>query len=110
MTIDHELIWVNADFPAAPEPDQAWTERLARCASPGGVKNAAERGKREVLVARFPSDHSTDRRAINHFESDWPEALTGFAKRACKFWQKEPEPHGEKLRAQILDFPGGMPA
>jgi hypothetical protein len=93
MTIDHELIWVNADFPAAPEPDQAWTERLARCASPGEVKN-----------------HSPDRRAINHFESDWPEALTGFAKRAYKFWQKEPEPHGEKLRAQILDFPGGMPA
>jgi hypothetical protein len=35
--------------------------------------------------------------------------LTGFAQRAYEFWQKELEPKGYKLHAQVLDFPGGMP-
>jgi hypothetical protein len=38
-----------------------------------------------------------------------PESLTGFTKRRYKFWHKEPEPHGYKLRAQIMDFPDGVP-
>lgn len=80
-------------------------ERLSRL-----VKGAAERGEREVLAMRFPSAYCTDGgRAINSFEPDWPNTLTGFAKRAYEFWQKELEPHGYKLRAQIMDFPGGMP-
>jgi hypothetical protein len=41
----------------------------------------------------------------NSFEPDWPGTLTGFAKRAHDFWQKELEPQGYKLRAQIMDFP-----
>ena len=74
------------------------------------VKSAAERGEREVLALRFSSEYCTDGgRAINSFEPDWPESLTGFAKRAYEFWQKELEPQGYKLRAQIMDFPGGMP-
>jgi hypothetical protein len=80
-------------------------ERVSRV-----VKGAAERGAREVLAIRFPSEYCTDGgRAINSFEPDWPKTLTGFAKRAYEFWQKELEPHGYKLRAQIMDFPGGMP-
>jgi hypothetical protein len=74
------------------------------------VKGAAERGEREVLAIRFSSEYCTDGgRAINSFEPDWPESLTGFAKRAYEFWQKELEPKGYKLRAQIMDFPGGVP-
>ena len=74
------------------------------------VKNAAERGQREVLVIRFSSAYCTDcGRAINNSEPDWPESLTGFAKQAHEFWQKELEPHGYKLRVEIMDFPGGMP-
>jgi hypothetical protein len=74
------------------------------------VKSAAERGEREVLALRFSSEYCTDGgRAINSFEPDWPKTLTGFAKRAYEFWQKELEPNGYKLRAQIMDFPGGMP-
>jgi hypothetical protein len=74
------------------------------------VKAAAERGEREVLALRFPSTYCTDGgRAINSFEPDWPKTLTGFAKRAHEFWQKELEPQGYKVRAQIMDFPGGMP-
>ena len=74
------------------------------------VKSAAERGKQELMVLRFSSEYCTDGgRAINSFEPDWPKTLTGFAKRAYEFWRKELEPHGYKLRAQIMDFPGGMP-
>jgi hypothetical protein len=80
-------------------------ERLSRA-----VKGAAERGERELMVLRFSSEYCTDRgRAINNFEPGWPDSLTGFAKRAYEFWQQELEPKGYKLRAQVLDFPGGMP-
>jgi hypothetical protein len=80
-------------------------ERVSRV-----VKSAAERGEREVLAVRFPSEYCTDGgRAINNFEPDWPQTLTGFAKRAYEFWQKELEPKGYKVRAQIMDFPGGVP-
>ena len=74
------------------------------------VRAAAERGEREVMALRFSSTYCTDGgRAINNFEPGWQDTLTGFARRAYDFWQKELEPHGYKLRAQILDFPGGVP-
>lgn len=74
------------------------------------VKAAAERGEREVLVLRFSSEFCTDGgRAINSFDPDWPGTLTGFAKRAHEFWEKELAPQGYKVRAQIMDFPGGVP-
>jgi hypothetical protein len=80
-------------------------ERVSRV-----VKSAAERGEREVMAIRFPSAYCSDGgRAINNFETGWPDTLTGFAKRGYEFWKKELEPQGYKLRAQILDFPGGMP-
>ena len=50
-------------------------ERVSRV-----VKGAAERGEREVLAIRFPSEYCTDHgRAINNFEPGWPDTLTGFA-------------------------------
>ena len=74
------------------------------------VRSAAERGEREVMALRFSSEYCSDGgRAINNFEPDWPASLTGFAKRAYEFWQQELEPQGYKLRAQIMNFPGGMP-
>jgi hypothetical protein len=74
------------------------------------VQSAAERGESEVLAVRFPSEYCTDGgRAINNFEPNWPETLTGFAKRAHEFFLKELQPKGYKVRAQILDFPGGVP-
>ena len=74
------------------------------------VRGAAERGEREVMVVRFPSTYCPDGgRAINNFETGWENTLTGFAKRAYDFGQKELAPQGYKFRAQILDFPGGMP-
>lgn len=80
-------------------------ERVSRV-----VKSAAERGEREVLAMRFPSEYCTDGgRAINNFEPNWPDTLTGFAKRAHEFFVNELAPRGYKSRAQILDFPGGVP-
>ena len=80
-------------------------ERVSRA-----VKSAAERGEREVMVLRFSSTFCSDGGwAIIIDEAGWPDTLTGFAKRAHEFWQKELEPLGYKLRAQILDYPGGVP-
>ena len=80
-------------------------ERVSRV-----VKGAAERGERDVLAVRFPSEYCTDGgRMINNYEPGWPETLTGFARHAYEFWQKELAPQGYKVRAQILDFPGGVP-
>jgi hypothetical protein len=80
-------------------------ERVSRL-----VKGAAERGQREVMAIQFPSAYCTDRgRAINNYEPEWPQTLTGFAKKAYEFYEKELEPAGYKLRAEILDYPGGMP-
>ena len=80
-------------------------ERVSRA-----VNSAAERGEREILVLRFSSEFCTDGgRAINNSEPHWPDTLTGFAKRAHEFWQKELQPLGYKSRAQILDYPGGVP-
>lgn len=74
------------------------------------VRRAAERGEHEVLALQFPSTYCNDRgRAINNLEADWPKSLEGFAKNAYAFFEKELRPHGYKLRAQILDYPGGMP-
>ena len=74
------------------------------------VRRAAEEGKREVMALRFPSEWCTDKgRAINNFEPHWPETLTGFAKRAYEYYEQELRPAGYKARAQVLDFPSGVP-
>jgi hypothetical protein len=74
------------------------------------VRRAAERGEKELQVMRFSSEFCTDQgRAINSFEPNWPETLTGFAKEAYDAWDQHLRPLGYKLRAQILDYPGGMP-
>ena len=93
---------------------QMFTERQIRPEAKRNVsalvRRAAEAGQREVMVFRFPSDWCTDKgRAINNFEPDWPETLTGFAKRGYEYYEKELRPAGYKVRAQIIDYPGGIP-
>ncbi|MCK6450912.1 MAG: hypothetical protein L6R19_08675 [Alphaproteobacteria bacterium] len=74
------------------------------------VRRAAERGERQVLVIQFSSEWCSDKgRAINNNEPDWPKTLTGFAKRALEYFEKELRPLGYKAHAQILNYPGGMP-
>ena len=74
------------------------------------IRDAAEQGKHEVLVLRFPSTFCKDGgRSINNFEPDWPNSLMGFGKTAFEFYAKELRPLGYTLRAEIMNFPGGMP-
>ena len=74
------------------------------------LRAAAERGETHLRVFTFPSELCSDSgRAINSGDPDWPKTLVGFAARAYEFYQKELQPHGYRLRAEILDFPGGMP-
>lgn len=74
------------------------------------VRDAAARGVKEIQVARFPSSYCTDGgRAINNFEADWPNSLTGYAREAYEVYERNLKQKGYKLRAQILDYPGGMP-
>ena len=102
--VDHERDQFRETFMARDVHPEVF-ERLSRL-----VKGAAERGEREVLAMRFPSSYCTDGgRAINSFEPDWPQTLTGFAKKGHEFYEKELAPLGYKVRAQIMDFPGGMP-
>ena len=74
------------------------------------LRAAAERGETHLRVMTFSSDLCNDGgRAINNGDPNWPKTLVGFAARAYEFYQKELQPHGYRLRAEILDFPGGMP-
>jgi len=74
------------------------------------LRAAAERGETHLRVFTFPSELCTDSgRAINSGDPNWPKTLVGFAARAYEFYQEELQPHGYRLRAEILDFPGGMP-
>jgi hypothetical protein len=74
------------------------------------VSRAAENGKSELLVVRFPSAYLSDGgRAVNNFEPTWPKSLSGYAKHAYDFWEKNLREHGYKLRAQVLEYPDGKP-
>ncbi|KAA0114903.1 hypothetical protein CIW48_28345 [Methylobacterium sp. P1-11] len=74
------------------------------------LRIAADQGKNELLVMRFPNMMCSDGgRAINNSETDWPETLTGRARQAYEFWQDRLQPAGYGLRAMIVDWPDGMP-
>ncbi|KAA0678578.1 hypothetical protein [Roseomonas genomospecies 6] len=74
------------------------------------VRAAAERGVNEIQIVRFPSSYCSDGgRAINNFEPNWPDSLTGFAREVYDNYENQLKSRGYKLRAQILDYPGGMP-
>jgi hypothetical protein len=75
------------------------------------VKGAAERGEREVLAIRFPSEYCTDGgRAINNFEPNWPETLTGFAKRAHEFFSRSSSRRGTRCALRSWISPAGCRA
>lgn len=74
------------------------------------IKHAIAIGKSEIMIVQFPSDLLSDRgRRINNFEPDWADTLEGFAKRAHEFYKTNLEARGYKVRAQIIDYPGGKP-
>jgi hypothetical protein len=74
------------------------------------LRAAAQRGEGEVLVMRFPNSLCTDKgRAINNAEADWPETLMGRPRQAYEFWREHLQPAKFKLKALIIDWPGGLP-
>ena len=74
------------------------------------VRRTIDMGDKQALVLRFPSDWLPDQgRAITNHDKDWYEKLDGFPKRAYDFFKRELEPRGFQIRAEILNWPGGMP-
>jgi hypothetical protein len=74
------------------------------------VNRSAERGQSEVQVYRFPNSLCSDGgRRINNSLPDWEETLEGRPKLGYEFWRDHLRPLGFGLRAEILDYPGGMP-
>ena len=74
------------------------------------IREAAEAGKSEILMLRFPSDMCTDRgRAINNQEPGWERTLIGVPRQVVEFWEEQLRPRGFHCRARILDYPDGMP-
>lgn len=74
------------------------------------LKDAALKGDDEVMVARFPVELTTDHgRSINQAEEGWPDTLIGRPRQAYEVWKEHLQPLGYHLKAQIVDWPGGMP-
>ena len=74
------------------------------------VNQAAERGQTEVQVYRFPNSLCTDGgRRINNSLPEWEKTLEGRPKLGYEFWQEHLRPLGFGLKAEVLEYPGGMP-
>ncbi|PSJ56640.1 histidine kinase [Pseudaminobacter soli (ex Li et al. 2025)] len=74
------------------------------------VMNAVRDGRLEAMVYSFPSEMCTDNgRAINSNDPDWPQTLQGKAKEFYERYQTFGKPQGYKLKAMIINFPGGIP-
>ena len=72
------------------------------------VRRAAEQGRSEIELLRFPSQYCTDHgRAINNFDEDWPRTLTGFAQKVYEAYVHNLQAQGYTIRAQILNYPDG---
>jgi hypothetical protein len=71
---------------------------------------AAECGEKELLLLRFASQLCGDAgRAVNAGEPNWPASLRGEASEIYVRWQQDLRPHGFRLGARVLEFPGGIP-
>jgi CBS domain-containing protein len=74
------------------------------------AREAAARGAMEFMLLRFPSDLCSDGgRSINAQDVDWPGTLRGEAAEVYLRWLHELKPHGFRLTARVLEFPGGVP-
>ena len=89
-------------------PDQSNEQLMQRVMQL--VDQAAENGQTEIQVYRFPNALCTDRgRRINNSEPDWEQTLEGRPKLGYEFWRDNLKPLGFGLKAEVLEYPGGMP-
>jgi hypothetical protein len=97
---------VMAEFhqPAARSPEQLMQVLMPL------VTRAAERGQTEVQVYRFPNSLCTDGgRRINNSLPNWEETLEGRPKLGYEFWRDHLRPLGFGFKAEVIEYPGGMP-
>ncbi len=74
------------------------------------MRIAAQNGETEIMVMRFPNALCTDKgRAINNAEDGWPDTLTGRPRQAYELWRDHLRDAHYKLKAMVIDWPGGMP-
>lgn len=74
------------------------------------VRKAVDMGERQVMLGKFPSAWLKDQgRAVTNHDPRWAETLDGAALRFHGFFRRELESRGFQLRAEIVDWPGGMP-
>ncbi|MCP8937916.1 hypothetical protein NK718_05265 [Alsobacter sp. SYSU M60028] len=74
------------------------------------MKKTAETGQSELMVMRFPTALCTDGgRAINNNEAGWPDTLTGRPRQAYELWRDHLRAGGFRLKAMIIEWPGGLP-
>ncbi len=84
--------------------DEIWRDTLQH------MRSAAERGEKEFMLLRFPSELCSDGgRAVNAPEPDWPSTLRGEAAEFYLRWERDLKPLDFRLTARVLDFPGGFP-
>ncbi len=89
-------------------PIEITKERLANFMN--RVRQAADQGQNQIMILRFPSEACTDRgRAINNAEPDWERTLVGLPKQVVEVWEENLKPLGFGLRAEVIDYPHGMP-
>jgi hypothetical protein len=63
------------------------------------------------MLLRFPHELCSDGgRAINALakNENWPETLRGEAAELYLRWKRDRRPHGLRLTARVLDYPGGI--
>lgn len=90
------------------KPIELTTER--RDALISRIKAAAARGESEIMVLRFPVEMCSDGgRAINNGDPDWPDSLKGRPRQLHDIWKEYLQPAGYKLKALIVEWPGGVP-
>lgn len=74
------------------------------------IQRATDKGMTSVQVYRFPNLLCTDRgRAINQGEKGWEKTLTGIPLEIFQLWNKYFRDKGYKLKAEIVEFPDGIP-
>jgi hypothetical protein len=74
------------------------------------IERAVKNGLVEVQIYRFPHELCTDSgRAINQQEPGWEQTLTGVPREMYQLWDKYFRPRGYKFRAEIVNYPDGVP-
>jgi CBS domain-containing protein len=83
--------------------DATWRRLLER------AEDSAQRGEREFLLHRFPSELCSDGgRMIHVAESGWEATLRGEPAEVVERWRHELKPNGFRLAARIVSYVDGV--